>query len=45
MAQRAATLAGMAPAAVRGALESGARRREEDFVHDIQTLETLRKRL
>ena len=45
MAQRAATLSGMAPAAVRSALTGGARRREEDFVHDIQTLETLRKRL
>jgi Domain of unknown function (DUF4350) len=45
MAQRAATLSGMAPAAVRSALIDGARRREEDFVHDIQTLETLRKRL
>jgi hypothetical protein len=45
MAQRAAALSGMAPTAVRRALLGGARRREEDFVHDIQTLETLRKRL
>lgn len=45
MAQRAAALSGMAPAAVRSALSGGARRREEDFVRDIQTLETLRKRL
>jgi hypothetical protein len=45
VALRAATLSGIALPAVRRALESGARRGEEDFVHDIQTLETLRKRL
>jgi len=42
VARRAATLSGMAPAAVRRALIGGARRREEDFLHDIQTLEALR---